>query len=198
MRHYASAMYAVVVCPSVCLSVCHKLVMCGKWWDESSGILARRLLHLSYTVFLKILVPPSTSSWNFVTNTGHRKFHHGKSIVLSTKLTDGQTCQPHLQQLLLMRHNVFGSVTNCTPWRVQDLPTSRAWHCNSCSRRVRTWHTTYTFVPSLAGSVQLPKRQCKIQKDTKDGKGIRRTVKDVKGTSETNILTFCSMTTVLH
>ena len=184
------------MCPSVCLSQAgYVWKMMGRIkWDFGT----EALLHISYTVFLKIWVPPSTSSWNFVTNTGHRKFHYGKSIVLSTKLTDGQTCQPHLRQLLLMRHNVFGSVTNCTPWRVQDLPTSKAWHCNSCSRCVRTWHTTYTFVPSLAGSVQLPKRQRKIQKDTKDGKGIRRTAKDVKGTSETNILTFCSMTTVLH
>ena len=27
-RRYASAVYAVVVCPSVCLSVCHKPVLC--------------------------------------------------------------------------------------------------------------------------------------------------------------------------
>ena len=48
-------MYAVVVCPSVCLSVCHKLVMCGKWWDESSGILARRLSYTYHTLYLKSL-----------------------------------------------------------------------------------------------------------------------------------------------
>jgi len=67
MRHYASVMYAVVMCPSVCLSVCHKLVMCGKWWDESSGILAPRLSYTYHTLYLKKfgylqVLPPETLS----------------------------------------------------------------------------------------------------------------------------------------
>jgi len=37
-----------------------------------------------------------TSIWNFAPNPGLRKFRHGKSIVLSTKLANGRACGSHL------------------------------------------------------------------------------------------------------
>jgi len=37
-----------------------------------------------------------TSLWNFAPHSGLRKFSHGKSILLSTKLVDGRACISHV------------------------------------------------------------------------------------------------------
>ena len=85
-RRYASAVYAIVVCPSVCLSVT------SQYCIETTGRIDLVLgmeasFHLSHTVLQgnlgtsKIWVFPSgTVPINF----GLRKFRRGESIALST------------------------------------------------------------------------------------------------------------------
>ena len=58
---------------------------------ESSTLTAR--LPTSYTVLSRnsgICKNKGTSLWNFIPNSGLRKFRYGKSIVLSTTLVDGR------------------------------------------------------------------------------------------------------------
>jgi len=56
--------------------------------------------HLSHTVCKNIRVHPKlgTFLWDFFPNSGRRKFRHGISIGLSTKLIDGPACWPHLRR----------------------------------------------------------------------------------------------------
>ena len=66
----------------------------SKRLDELSSCLAWRL-PFTYPTISK---NKGTSFWNFVPNSGLRKFRHGKSIALSTKLVvvDGRVCRRHL------------------------------------------------------------------------------------------------------
>jgi len=109
--------YAVVVCPSVCLSVCHKLLLCQN--HGSSSFLTRRLPSTCPTlcnkeicVSSKIRVLPSGT----VSNSGLRKFCHSKSIALSAKLVvivvDSQVCWQHLydSRLVLDQVHHFQSI----------------------------------------------------------------------------------------
>jgi len=48
-RHYASAVLAMALCPSVCLSVCHKPVFYGKGCADQAGFGTQSTLGLSYT-----------------------------------------------------------------------------------------------------------------------------------------------------
>ena len=70
----------VSVC--LCLSVCHKSVFYRNGWTNRVGMWAS--FHLSYTVLKGnsvISKNKGTSLWNFVLNSGLRKFRHGISIV---------------------------------------------------------------------------------------------------------------------
>ena len=57
-----------------------------------------------------------TSLWDFVPNSGLRKFRHGKSIALSTKLVvvDGRACWQHLYDSRRVVAVYYKSV-NCNP-----------------------------------------------------------------------------------
>ena len=103
-RRYASAVFAVVLCPSlrpsVCLSFIRRTV--SKRLDATSraGFWRGSFFHLSYTVcYKKILVSPEIrvlpSVTLYQTLDLERKFHRGKSIALSTNLVvdvDGRVC----------------------------------------------------------------------------------------------------------
>jgi len=96
-----SAVFAVVMCLSVCLSV-HRSVCqnpVSKRLDKSSWVLACRLPSTYPTLFSVNSVTYKnkvTSLWTFVPNSGLEKFRHVKSIALSSKLVDGRACWRHL------------------------------------------------------------------------------------------------------
>jgi len=93
----ASAVYFVVVCPSVRPSVRpSQSGFVSKPLDESSWVLALKLPS-TYPIlcYMEIWISPKirvlgTSLWNFVPNAELRTFRHGKSIALSTELVDGR------------------------------------------------------------------------------------------------------------
>ena len=109
-RRYASAVLLCYgLCSFVCLSV-RQSVLCRNDWTNRAGFGMKACFHISHDVlqgnlsheeiwiFHKIRVGP-TSTWNFVPNSGLRKFRHGKSIALSTKLVvvvDSRACWRHL------------------------------------------------------------------------------------------------------
>ena len=108
-RRYASAVYAVIVClsvcPSACLSVLLSVSVASLYCIETIGRIERDFFgmeasfHLSHTVLYGnsgISKNKDTSLWNFVRNSGLRKFRHGKSMVLSTILIDGGARWRHL------------------------------------------------------------------------------------------------------
>ena len=93
-RRYASLVYTVVmylsICQSVCLSVKRRncIETTGRV-ELVSGVSAS--FHLSYTVLqgnLGISKIRPLRSGTFPQKSGLRKFRHGKSIMLSTKLVD--------------------------------------------------------------------------------------------------------------
>jgi len=99
-RRYASAVYTVVVCLSVCPSVCHKPILYRNdktyrvsFWHGSF------LWHIVNCVVTKFgyLQNKGTFLWSFAPSSGLRKFRHGKSMVSSTKLVDGRACGLHLR-----------------------------------------------------------------------------------------------------
>jgi len=61
-------------------------------------VLASRLSYCIMRKFRYLYKNKDTSLWSFVRNSGLRKFRHGKSIALSTKLVDGRACWPRLQR----------------------------------------------------------------------------------------------------
>ena len=72
----------VSVC--LCLFVCHKWEFYRNGWTNRAGFGVRASFHLSYTVLRGnsgICKNKGTSLWNFVLNSGLRKFRHGLSIV---------------------------------------------------------------------------------------------------------------------
>ena len=99
---YASAVFAVVLCLSIRLSV--RPSVTSRYCIETTGrielVLARRLPSICPTLCYKeIWVSPKIRvlpSGTLSQNTGLRKFRHGKSIALPTKLiavvVDGQAC----------------------------------------------------------------------------------------------------------
>ena len=78
---------ATALCLSVCLSVCLSQVgVLSKRLNVSSWFLAWELPSTCPTVYCKKIRPPSKitariSLWNFIPNSGLRKFRHGISIV---------------------------------------------------------------------------------------------------------------------
>ena len=98
---YARAVYAVVVCLSVCLSVCHKPVLYRNDWTNRASIWhAGFLPPIPYCVIRKfgLLQKLGHFSLELCPKSGRRKFRHGNSIALSTKLVvvDGRACWRHL------------------------------------------------------------------------------------------------------
>jgi len=96
-RCYASAVLAMGLYPSV--SVCHKSEFCWNGYTNGAGFGVLAPFHPSYTVLKGnsiISKNKSTSLWNFVLNSGLRKFCHGISIVetcyqLSSRKVDAQS-----------------------------------------------------------------------------------------------------------
>ena len=98
-RRCASAVYAVVTCPSVCSSVCPSVT---SWYriettDRIELVLTREL----FSCCEKIRVPLEVRVF-FFSVTSFRtldwKFRHDKSIALSTKLVDERACWRHLRR----------------------------------------------------------------------------------------------------
>jgi len=93
-RRYARAIYAVVMCPSFCLSVRHKPVSYRNDWTSRAPSPYSILCYKKSWISPKIRVLPSgtMSKTNFVTAR--------RSVVLSTKLVmvvvDGRVCWRHL------------------------------------------------------------------------------------------------------
>ena len=99
-RCYASAVLAMGLCPRVCL--CPSVTSrCSIETDERIELVFGMWasFHPSYTVLKGNSVIPQnkgTSLWNFVLNSGLRKFRHGISIVetcyrLSSRKVDAQS-----------------------------------------------------------------------------------------------------------
>jgi len=110
------AQYAVVVCPPVR----HKPVLM-ETTERIEMVLAGRLPSTYPTLCCKeICVSPKLgvlkSLWNFVPNSGLRKFRHGKSIALSTKLVDGRARWRHLYETVDEScMAVYYKSINCSP-----------------------------------------------------------------------------------
>jgi len=85
-RRYASAVYAVVVYPSLCRSVClSQAGVVSKRLDKSSWFLAWRLPSTYPTLCYKVIcVSSELEYFSFVRYSGFRQFRHGKLIALST------------------------------------------------------------------------------------------------------------------
>jgi len=87
------------LCPPVCPFVCLKPVLYRNEWTDRAGFwrgsFLRPILHCVVRKF-GYLQNKGTFLRNFVSNSGLRKFRHGKSIVLSIKLIDAPACWPHL------------------------------------------------------------------------------------------------------
>jgi len=100
-RRHASAVFAVDVSLSLSLSVRPSGCVTSRYCIETTGRLQLVFLAwrfsstyptLSFIRTVGYLQNKGTSLWNCVPNSGHRKFRHGKSIMLSTKLVDGRAC----------------------------------------------------------------------------------------------------------
>ena len=95
MRRYASTVYMLSSC--VCLSV--QLSVTSQYCIKTTGRIKLAFcmetsFHLSH---FDTSENKGTSLWNFVPNSGLRKFHHGKSPASSTKLVvDSWACWQHL------------------------------------------------------------------------------------------------------
>ena len=95
-RRYASAEYAVVERPSVCLSVRppvrHKPVLYRNDWTNRAGFGMDASFHVCHTEIWaspKLGVLPSGTLYQ---TPNFPKYRHGKSIALSTKLVDDRAC----------------------------------------------------------------------------------------------------------
>ena len=77
----------MALCLSLCLCVCHKSDFCRNGWKIRPAFWHESflppVLHCAIRKFW-YLQNKGTSVWNFVPNSGLRKFYHGKSTVLST------------------------------------------------------------------------------------------------------------------
>ena len=118
-RRYASAVFAVVMCPSVCPSFCHQPELYRNSWTNRAGfwhgcflppmpqeirkitgirktksatVGPRNRLDSPGTLQAKLRYFPS----EFSPNSGLRKFRHDTSIALSTELVDAEACWRHL------------------------------------------------------------------------------------------------------
>ena len=82
-RSYASALLAMGLCLSVCPSVRHKSVFYRNGWTNRAGFWHVSFLPPVLHCVKKFgyLQNKGTSLWNFVLNSGLRKFRHGISIV---------------------------------------------------------------------------------------------------------------------
>ena len=83
------------VCPSVCLFVRHKPVMYRNNWTNRADFWHRAFLPPDpHCAIRKYGYPKKLGyfSLELVPNFGLRKFRHGKSVVLPTKLFDGRAC----------------------------------------------------------------------------------------------------------
>jgi len=95
MRRYASTVYMLSSC--VCLSV--QLSVTSQYCIKTTGRIKLAFcmetsFHLSH---FDTSENKGTSLWNYVPNSGLRKFHHGKSPASSTKLVvDSWACWQHL------------------------------------------------------------------------------------------------------
>jgi len=92
---YASAVHAVVVCLSVCLSVTSRCVsnqLNGSSWCLYGSFFP--LFCKEIRVSAKIRIFPLQLCPKFY--TWLEQFRQGKSILLSTKFMDAQACWPHL------------------------------------------------------------------------------------------------------
>ena len=81
---YASAVLAMGLCPSVRVRVCHKSVFYRNGWTNRAGFWHMNFLQPPYTVLKRnqvISKNKGSSVWNFVLNSGLRKFRHGILIV---------------------------------------------------------------------------------------------------------------------
>jgi len=99
-RCYSSAVLAMGLCPSVCVRPSITSRCSTKMAERIELVFGMRAsFHLSYTVLKRksvISKNKSTSLWNFVLNSGLRKFRHCISIVekcyqLSSKNVDAQS-----------------------------------------------------------------------------------------------------------
>ena len=135
------------MCPPVRLSVRHKPVLYWNDWTNRDsfgmGGLFLPILHCVIRVF-GYLQNKSTSLWNSAPNYERRKFRHGKSIALSTKLNvDGRACWRHLYDSRRVVAVYYKSVS-CNPltpllrFVVDLLYNLFAQLCNS--RQDSDWH----------------------------------------------------------
>ena len=95
-RHNDSVVYAADV--SVGLSI--RLSVTSRYFIETTGR-NEVVFDMDASFLLSsagFLQNKGFSMWNFVTNSGLRKFRHYRSIMLSTKLVDGRACLPHLRR----------------------------------------------------------------------------------------------------
>ena len=83
-RRYASVVLAVVMCLcgclSVCLSVCHKPVLYQNRWTDGAHFWYGGFYRLNIIIIKEIRLSPKIRLWNFVPNSGLRKFRHVASI----------------------------------------------------------------------------------------------------------------------
>jgi len=90
-------------------------------WMNRAGFWHRGFLRpTSYTVLRENsgnFKNNGTSLCNFVPNSALRKFRHGKSIVMSTKLVDGRACEPHERRSTRHcgTHIVYYTSVDCNP-----------------------------------------------------------------------------------
>jgi len=91
-RRYASAVFVVVVCPPVCLTVCHKPHRAGFWHGHFRPAIPRYVVrkygYLWKFGYFPLEIFSQTSD-----------YRHDKSIALSTTLVvvvDGRVCWRHL------------------------------------------------------------------------------------------------------
>jgi len=109
------------MCLSVGLSFClPQAGIVSKRLDKSSWLLAWKLSFTYCTLRYKklsISKYKGTSVWNFVLNSGLRKFFQGRSIVLSTKLADSRVCWRHLWRSTRRgwTHVVYYTSVDCNP-----------------------------------------------------------------------------------
>ena len=82
-RSYASAVLAMALCPCLCLSVRHKSVFYRNGWANRAVFGTGASFHPSYTVLKgnSVISENKGTLWNFVLNSGLKKFRQGISIV---------------------------------------------------------------------------------------------------------------------
>jgi len=137
-RRYASAVFAVVMCPSVCPSFCHQPELYRNSWTNRAGFWHGCFLPPMPQEIRKITgIPPKLRFFpsEFSPNSGLRKFRHDTSIALSTELVDAEACWRHLydnRRIVAIRcnpltpllrfvvdllYNLFQQVTRFFDWK---------------------------------------------------------------------------------